>query len=103
MGIDIFIFILGTAIGSFINVIADRLPKGESLHGRSHCDHCHYTLEWFTLIPIFSLLALRRRCYYCHKKLSWNYPLSEVLTGVIFVIIWHAAHIPQSVPSGFIG
>lgn len=83
----IFIFIIGTFIGSFLGVIIDRLPRGESIaRGRSHCDHCKKSLAPLDLIPVFSFFFLRGRCRYCGKKLSLFYPIIEVITGVLFVL-----------------
>ncbi len=90
------IFIFGAVIGSFLNVIIDRLPAQKKITGRSHCDFCGYQLRWFDLIPIFSFLWLKGRCRQCYKKLSWQYPLIEALTGLIFVLIfwrWNSAHL----------
>ncbi|HHD92143.1 MAG TPA: prepilin peptidase [Candidatus Portnoybacteria bacterium] len=81
------IFLFGASIGSFLNVVIDRLPTGKKLTGRSHCDFCGYQLKWFDLIPIFSFLWLKGACRRCHKKLSWQYPLVEILTGLIFALI----------------
>ena len=81
------IFILGAAIGSFLNVLIGRLPKGEKITGRSHCDHCRKKLRWYDLIPILSFFILDRKCRYCHKKLSWQYPIVEIITGISFVLI----------------
>ena len=87
MGIfnNIIIFILGTSIGSFLNVLIDRLPQEKSILGRSRCDFCHKKLNWFDLIPILSFFFLGGRCRYCNKKLSWQYPVVEALTGLAFV------------------
>lgn len=85
----IFIFILGICIGSFLNVLIDRLPFYKSpLKGRSKCDFCRKTLAPVDLIPIISYLMLKGRCRYCHKKLSWQYPLVEIFTGLMFVFIY---------------
>ena len=81
------IFIIGTAIGSFLNVLIDRLPQEESIMGRSHCDHCRKKLEWQDLVPIFSFFYLGARCRRCKKKLSFFYPMVELLTGVMFVFV----------------
>lgn len=81
----LFSFVLGSAIGSFLNVLIDRLPEEQSIMGRSHCDHCKKTLEPLDLIPIVSFIFLRGKCRYCHTKLSWQYPAIEFLTGIIFV------------------
>lgn len=81
-----FLFILGSCIGSFLNVISDRLENGESiLFGRSHCESCKNKLHAHDLIPVFSFMLLRGRCRYCKEKLSYTYLLSELLTGSIFV------------------
>jgi leader peptidase (prepilin peptidase) / N-methyltransferase len=81
------VFIFGTFIGSFLGVVIDRLPRGESIvKGRSHCDHCKKSLATFDLIPVFSFLFLRGRCRYCKTKLSSFYPLIEIVTGALFVL-----------------
>lgn len=77
------VFLWGMCIGSFLNVLIDRLPFGESVvWGRSHCDHCKKTLSWFELLPVLSFLLLGGRCRRCHTRLSWQYPLVEVCTGI---------------------
>lgn len=81
----LFLFILGLAIGSFSNVLIDRLAHGESIMGRSHCDYCNRTLSAIDLVPVFSFLFLKGRCRTCKKKLSWQYTLIELLMGIIFV------------------
>ena len=83
-----FFFIFGTIIGSFLNVLIDRLPNEESINGRSHCDFCKKTIAPYDLIPVLSYILLKGKCRYCGKKLSIQYPLIEVLTGIIFVLIW---------------
>lgn len=82
------IFILGTAIGSFLNVLIDRLPKGQSIDGRSVCDYCSHQLPWYDLFPIVSFLLLKGKCRYCRKKISFQYPLVEFLTGVSFLLVY---------------
>lgn len=84
----LFIFIIGLAFGSFFNVLIDRLPNEKSINGRSHCDYCKKTLGTFDLIPVLSFLVLSGKCRYCHKKLSVQYPLIELLTGGLFLIIF---------------
>jgi len=80
-----YIFIFGAALGSFINVLALRLPLGKSLMGRSHCDHCQRQLGVMELVPILSFLFLRGRCLSCRKPIPWSYFMVEVLTAIIFV------------------
>ncbi|MBI2028739.1 MAG: prepilin peptidase [Candidatus Levybacteria bacterium] len=85
----IFIFLVGTAIGSFLNVLVDRLPRGEGVFGgRSHCDKCKKDLAWYDLIPLFSFLILRGKCRYCHTPLSLYYPVVELTTGILFVLVF---------------
>jgi leader peptidase (prepilin peptidase)/N-methyltransferase len=86
--VGFFVFILGTAMGSFINVVVDRLIHNKSLMGRSHCDHCKKTLEWFELVPLLSYVFLRGECRRCHIKLSIEHPLVEFTTGLIYVATW---------------
>lgn len=82
----ILIFVAGAFIGSFLNVVVDRLQNGESIFfGRSHCDHCKHPLVSKDLIPLLSFLFLKGRCRYCKKKISLYYPLSEIITGFSFV------------------
>ena len=82
------IFIFGLAIGSFLNCVIYRLEKRESfLRGRSHCPHCQKELSWKDLVPLLSFLILRGRCRYCRQKISLQYPLVELATGILFVFI----------------
>lgn len=88
--IKIFIFLLGLAIGSFLNCVIYRLEAGGSfLKGRSFCPHCKHILSFKDLIPIFSFLFLKGKCRYCGKKISWQYPLVELSTGILFVLIFY--------------
>ncbi len=84
----LFIFILGLSIGSFLNVLIDRLPRNESILGRSYCESCKKSLSWKDLIPVLSFIYLRGRCRYCRTPFSYNYPLVELLTGVLFVFTY---------------
>jgi leader peptidase (prepilin peptidase) / N-methyltransferase len=96
--VAIFLFIVGSAAGSFINVLSDRLPNDETILGRSHCEYCKHTLSWLDLFPIISYLFLRGRCRYCRKELSFYYPLVEIATGTIFVLTWF--FLPTELNSG---
>ena len=81
-------FFIGLCVGSFLNVLADRLPRGENvLCGRSRCDHCKKTLRWYELIPIVSFLIQAGRCRRCHKRLSAQYPVIELATGIGFTLL----------------
>ncbi|OGD85906.1 hypothetical protein A2164_02990 [Candidatus Curtissbacteria bacterium RBG_13_35_7] len=82
-------FILGSAVGSFLNVVIDRTTRGESIRGRSYCDHCRVTLSTLDLIPIISFIVFRAKCRYCKKPLSWQYPLIESLTAILFTLAFY--------------
>lgn len=85
----IVIFLYGIVIGSFLNVCIYRLPKKENIvKVRSHCMSCGYQLKWYDLIPLFSYLFLRGRCRKCGEKISIQYPLIEVLNGVLYLFIF---------------
>lgn len=84
-------FIVGSAIGSFLNVVIDRSIRRENILAinRSYCDHCKATLRTFDLIPILSFILLSARCRYCKKPLSWQYPIVELSTGLLFSLtLW---------------
>ena len=84
----LFIFIIGTAVGSFLGVIVDRLVSKEQIwKGRSHCDHCRHNLAPVDLIPVLSFFLLKEKCRYCHKKLSFFYPVIELLAGLAFLAV----------------
>ena len=95
--VGFFVFLLGSSIGSFINVVVDRLIHSQPLTGRSHCDSCKKTLQWQDLVPIVSYVLLHGNCRYCHKKLSLQHPVVEALTGIIFVVTWYIAPLPSLV------
>ena len=84
----LYLLIVGLAIGSFLNVLIDRLPKGEGIFGRSYCDHCKKKIKGYDLIPVLSFIFLGGKCRFCNKKISFQYPLVEFLTGVLFAFAW---------------
>jgi len=82
------IFALGVGVGSFLNVLIDRLPRDEScLIGRSYCELCKTTLKWYDLIPLFSFIGLKAKCRYCHSAISFYYPVVEFITGALFLFV----------------
>lgn len=86
----IFIFILGLCIGSFLNVCISRIPSEDSIaNGRSKCPNCNHTLGIFDLMPLFSYLLLRGRCRYCKIHISWQYPIVELITGIIYLLLFY--------------
>lgn len=76
-------FFLGAAVGSFINVVVDRTPKGQSLNGRSHCDKCNKILKWFELIPVVSWIIQGGKCRSCKSAIPVRFAIVELLGGVI--------------------
>jgi prepilin signal peptidase PulO-like enzyme (type II secretory pathway) len=85
----LFFFLFGLAVGSFLNCLIYRLETGKSFFkGRSFCPHCQHILGWQDLIPILSFLILKGKCRYCHQKISWQYPLVELATALIFPLIF---------------
>jgi len=102
--IGIMIFIFGTLIGSFLNVVIYRIPKGESIaFPASKCQSCQTPLKWYHNIPIFSWLFLRGKCGFCQERISAQYPVIEFITGIIFVIlylklglVWHLPFVAAS-------
>ena len=79
-------FISGLLFGSFLNLVSDRiLTKNKILTGRSKCNSCKKPLEAKHLIPLLSFMIQKGKCAYCKKKLSWYYPASEILTGLMFM------------------
>ena len=86
--IIIIFFILGLIIGSFLNVVILRYNTDRSLGGRSSCMSCQNNLSWYELIPIFSFFALKGRCKTCKTKISIQYPLVELISGVIFASLF---------------
>jgi len=83
------LFFYGIFIGSFLNVVIDRIPAGKDIvKGRSKCDHCKRNLSWYELIPLLSWILQGGKSRCCHKKLSIQYPFIEMITGLGFVIIY---------------
>ena len=85
----ILIFILGLIVGSFCNVCIYRIPKNESIiYPASHCPKCRTTIKPVDNIPLLSYILLKGRCRNCGSKISIQYPVVELLTGIIYLIIY---------------
>jgi leader peptidase (prepilin peptidase) / N-methyltransferase len=81
-------FVLGLVIGSFLNVVAYRLPRGESLaHPRSRCPSCGEPIRPYDNIPVVSWLLLRGRCRHCGAPISARYPAVELTTAVLYALV----------------
>jgi leader peptidase (prepilin peptidase) / N-methyltransferase len=80
--------IVGAVVGSFLNVVIHRLPRGESLvHPRSRCPSCGTQIAEYDNVPIVSWLALRGRCRHCGAPISPRYPVVELLTALTFAAV----------------
>lgn len=75
-------------IGSFLNVVALRYNSGMTLKGRSKCFSCGKNLDWNELIPVFSFIFQKGKCVGCKSKISWQYPVIEMVAGVLFTLIF---------------
>ena len=90
----IVLFFFGLAVGSFTNVVILRYLGGEKLlknvkrlGGRSHCPHCRKQLSWYELVPVISFIIQGGKCRKCGKPISWQYPIVELISGLIFIFI----------------
>jgi prepilin signal peptidase PulO-like enzyme (type II secretory pathway) len=82
------IFILGLCVGSFLNVLIYRLPRSLSpLKGRSFCPKCKKKIFWYDNIPLLSFILLKGRCRFCHSPIGWQYPLVELITGILTLFV----------------
>lgn len=82
-------FVFGTMIGSFLNVVIYRIPEGESIvFPSSRCQSCHTPLKWYHNIPLFSWIFLGGKCGFCKAPISKQYPFVELITGLIFVVLF---------------
>jgi leader peptidase (prepilin peptidase)/N-methyltransferase len=83
-------FLLGCVVGSFLNVCIYRVPRGGTIGRprRSFCPRCGRSLRWYDNVPLASFIALRGRCRECGEPISWRYPVVELLTGLLFCLIY---------------
>jgi prepilin signal peptidase PulO-like enzyme (type II secretory pathway) len=104
-----FIFLFGLIVGSFLNSVIYRLSlpnfSWKKIIGpkeRSYCPHCKHVLSWRDLIPILSFLDLKGKCRYCKKNISWQYPLVELATAILFILTIQkiAEDIPPEISGG---
>ena len=86
-------FIVGSCVGSFLNVVALRLQREEDfIRGHSHCEACLHKLNWKDLIPVLSWIGLKGKCRYCGRNISPRYWMVEVVSGGMFLLmtgIWN--------------
>ncbi len=87
--LELFSFIFGLLFGSFLNVLILRLPKNKSFIAiRSACPKCNHIISWFHNIPVFSYVFLKGKCAYCGGKISLQYPIVELLSAVITLVLF---------------
>lgn len=96
--------LFGLLFGSFLNVLILRIPKEESIvFPGSHCPKCNNKLKWWHNIPLLSWFMLKGKCYFCKSDISWQYPLIEFTSAVIFALAyWKVGNIPYSIVVGLV-
>ncbi len=82
------IFLFGLTIGSFLNCLIWRLHKNEGMLDRSYCPKCKKQIAWYDNIPVLSFILLRGKCRNCGKSISWQYPVVESITGMLFLLAY---------------
>ena len=86
---DCFAFIFGAVVGSFLNVCIFRIPaKASIIKPLSQCPHCHHPIRFYDNIPIISFILLRGKCRDCGGKISWRYPLVELITALLALLLF---------------
>lgn len=88
MAVTFLVFLFGLSVGSFLNVVILRGRRGENFGGRSKCESCKITLSPLELIPVVSFLLQKGRCRHCGTALSWQYPLVELGTALLYASAW---------------
>ncbi len=93
-------FVIGAFIGSFLNVIIYRLPRGLSIYRpvTNYCPSCKHKLGWLDLFPIFSWLSLKGKCRYCRAKVPARYVVVELITATLWAVIWYQIFFVRSDP-----
>jgi len=87
--LDVAVIFLGLIFGSFINCLVWRLYNNESIMGRSYCPKCRAQIHFYDNIPILSFLFLRGKCRACDQKISWQYPIVEAVSGLLFFLAFY--------------
>jgi leader peptidase (prepilin peptidase)/N-methyltransferase len=86
--IELFALLIGLCIGSFLNVVIYRLPLGQSLVSPgSRCPKCGYELRWYDNVPVLGWLVLAGKCRQCRAPISVQYPIVEIVTGLLFLLV----------------
>ena len=86
----VIVFVMGLAVGSFLNVCIYRIPIHESVvTGPSRCPKCGARIKWYDLVPVLSFILLKGRCRFCKTPLSIRYPIVELLNGTVWLLLYH--------------
>ncbi len=86
--INLFVFSFGAIVGSFLNVLILRLPREEDVVLKSsHCTSCNKKLTWYMNIPLLSYILLRGKCRFCSAKISLQYPMIELASGIVSLLL----------------
>src|SRR4030066_1136543 len=89
MILNVFAFIFGAVVGSFLNVCIFRLPGKESIiKPLSRCPHCRHPIRFYDNIPLISFILLKGKCRDCREKISWQYPLVELITAILSLLLF---------------
>jgi leader peptidase (prepilin peptidase)/N-methyltransferase len=89
MFLNSFAFIFGAVVGSFLNVCIFRIPaKASIIKPLSQCPHCHHPVRFYDNIPLISYIVLRGKCRDCGGKISWRYPLVELITAILSLLLF---------------
>ncbi|MCL4203829.1 MAG: A24 family peptidase [Pirellulaceae bacterium] len=107
--IAVWFFFFGASLGSFLNVVVYRTPRGFSLLGSSFCPKCKHAIRWHDNIPVFGWISLRGRCRDCHSTIAGRYPLIEAITGLMVLglavveLFCRGANLPSRTSGGYPG
>ena len=97
-----FIFVLGVCLGSFLNAVIFRTHRDESVvKGRSKCLSCEEPIGYLDLIPIVSYLRLKGKCRNCKGVISWQYPVIELCTGILFLVFYFKYQFGIALPASY--
>jgi leader peptidase (prepilin peptidase)/N-methyltransferase len=89
MILELFAFIFGAVVGSFLNVCIYRIPSNTSIvKPLSQCPHCHHPIRFYDNIPMISFIFLRAKCRDCGEKISWRYPMIELITAIFALLLF---------------
>ena len=96
------VLLFGLAVGSFLNVLIYRLPRGKKIVlERSACPHCGRTIRFYHNIPVLSFILLRGKCHDCGGTISWRYPLVEIINATLYLLFLYIDGVSLRLPLHF--